>query len=222
MFADEGIEADLSELDSATSEADFMAKAEELIARVRKMKQAEAEAAHCAEHGHHASDDEQLRAAEELRKRSIANIYKQLARVLHPDLERDSERQKKKVQLMQELTTAYRQNDLHTLLRLEMQWIKNEGDNLDRLTEERLGVYNEVLGAQVEALERRLRDLIFHPRYRSIVVTNQGLTRIINGPDMVRELEFRIVQIEQCITLMESAKTANDVRAAVGPLLGTR
>jgi hypothetical protein len=123
---------------------------------------------------------------------------------------------------MQELTTAYRQNDLHTLLRLEMQWIKNEGDNLDRLTEERLGVYNEVLGAQVEALERRLRDLIFHPRYRSIVVTNQGLTRIINGPDMVRELEFRIVQIEQCITLMESAKTANDVRAAVGPLLGTR
>ena len=45
------------------------------------------------------AEDEELRAAEEFRKRSIANIYKQLARVLHPDFERDSERQKEKVQL---------------------------------------------------------------------------------------------------------------------------
>ena len=42
------------------------------------------------------ADNEQLRAAEEFRKRSIATIYKQLARVLHPDFERDRERQKAK------------------------------------------------------------------------------------------------------------------------------
>src|SRR5438477_11448234 len=121
-----------------------MAKAEELTARVRKMKQAELEEAHCQDAGHHPGHDSELRAAEELRKRSIANIYKQLARVLHPDFERDGERQKEKVELMQELTEAYRQNDLHTLLRLEMQWIENEGGNVAQLTEEKLGVYNEV------------------------------------------------------------------------------
>src|SRR5262249_31774859 len=148
---------------------------------------------------------------EELRKRSIANIYKQLARVLHPDLERDAERQKKKVQLMQELTVAYRQNDLHTLLRLEMQWIENEGGDIDRLTEEKLGVYNEILQGQVQGLEQRLIGLMFHPRYRPIVVFNDGPARVINGPQKVEELDGSIAAIECCIPLMEAAKTADDV-----------
>ena len=156
-----------------------------------------------------------MRVAEELRKRSIANIYKQLARVLHPDFERDRERQKEKVQLMQELTEAYRQNDLHTLLRLEMQWIENESGNIERLTEEKLGVYNEVLAGQVEGLEKRLWELVYHPRYRPIVVFNHGLTRAINGPDKARDLDNNIAAIERRIALMETAQTADDVRAAI-------
>lgn len=217
-FAEAGLETDFSDLDSAASEGEFMARAEAMIARARKMKEAEAEAAHCAEHGHHAAENEHLRAEEEFRKRSIANIYKQLARVLHPDLERDTERQKKKVQLMQELTVAYRQNDLHTLLRLEMRWIENEGGDLDRLTEEKLDVYNEILGGQVQGLEQRLRDLMFHPRYRPIVMFNDGPTRVINGPDKARQLDAGIVALESCLPLMETAKTADDVRAAIRPL----
>ena len=217
MFAEAGIEADFSELESAASEVEFMEKAEGLMARVRKLKEAQEED-RCAEHGRHATDDEEMHAAEELRKRSIANIYKQLARVLHPDFERDSERQKEKVQLMQELTEAYRQNDLHTLLRLEMQWIENESDNIERLTEEKLGVYNEVLADQVEGLERRLRDLVYQPRYRPIVVFTNGLTRAINGPDKARNLDDNIAAIERHITLMETVQTADDVRAAIGSL----
>jgi hypothetical protein len=218
MFAEAGVEADFSELESAASEAEFMQKAEELIARMRRMKQEEAESARCAEHGHHATDDDEVRAAEERRKRSIANIYKQLARVLHPDFERDNERQKEKVQLMQELTEAYRQNDLHTLLRLEMQWIENETGNVDRLTEEKLGIYNEVLSGQVEGLERRLRDLVFHPRYRPVVVFDNGLTMPINGPDTARGLDGSMAAIESCLGLMESAQTSGDVRTAIGSL----
>jgi hypothetical protein len=218
MFAEAGVEADFSELDATATETEFMQKAEALMARVHKMKEAAAEEAHCAEHGRHATEDEGVRAADEFRKRSIANIYKQLARVLHPDFERDHERQKAKGQLMQELTEAYRQNDLHTLLRLEMQWIENESGNVERLTEEKLGVYNEVLSGQVEGLERRLRDLIFHPRYRPIVVFNNGLTRVMNGEDRVCDIEHNIASIERCITLMGTAQTPDDVRAAIGSL----
>jgi hypothetical protein len=216
-LAEAGLDVDLAELESATSEAEFMARAEALIARARRMKEAEAEAAHCAEHGHHATEDEELRAEAEFRKRSIANIYKQLARVLHPDLEPDTVRQKYKVQLMQELTVAYRENDLHTLLRLEMQWIENEGGDIARLTEEKLGVYNEILKDQVQGLEQRLRRMMFHPRYRPIVVFNDGPTRVIHGPDKVRDLDRSIAGLELCIVLMETAKTADDVRAAVRP-----
>jgi hypothetical protein len=217
-LAEAGLDVDFSELESAASEAEFMSRAEALIARARRIKEADAEAAHCAEHGRHASEDENLRAEEESRKRSIANIYKQLARVLHPDFERDTERQKNKVQLMQELTAAYRQNDLHTLLRLEMQWIENEGGDIDRLTEEKLGVYNEVLTGQVRGLENRLRRLMFHARYRPIVVFHEGPTRVINGPDKTGELDRNIAGIQYCITLMETAKTADDVRAATRSL----
>jgi hypothetical protein len=218
MFAEAGLVADFSELESAASEAEFMAKAEELIARVRKIKEAELEAANCGQAGHHSSDDEQLRAAEEFRKRSIANIYKQLARVLHPDLERDSERQKQKVQLMQELTVAFHQNDLHTLLRLQMEWIENEGGDIARLTEEKLRVYNEVLGGQVDGLEKRLRNLVFHPRYRPVVTWNLRLPEVINVPDKARELDDRIAIIEHAVQLIAASNTADDVRTAIAPL----
>jgi hypothetical protein len=218
MFAEAGLEADFSELDTATSEAEFMARAEELSARVRKMKEAELEEAHCRDAGHHSTEDEDLRAAEEFRKRSIATIYKQLARVLHPDLERDSERRKQKVELMQELTVAFRQNDLHTLLRLEMQWIEKEGSNLERLTEEKLGVYNEFLSRQVDALEKRLRDLVLHPRYRPILIWKDRRAQTMAGPDKARELDESIAAVEQSLRLMAAAKTSDDLRAAIGPI----
>jgi hypothetical protein len=215
-FAEAGLEADFSELDRACTEAEFMAKAEELLARARKMK--EAEAATCAEHGHHATADEELRAAEEARKRSIANIYKQLARVLHPDLERDSKRQKEKVELMQELTVAFKQNDLHTLLRLEMEWIEHEGDNIERLTQEKLELYNDVLRDQAEGLEKRRRNLLFHARYKPVVEFNLGITSVINGPDKARELDASIAAMQRSNALMKEARTAGDVRAALAPL----
>jgi len=218
MFAEEGLEADLSELESASSEADFMVKAEELTARMRRMKEAEKEAAHCGDTGHFSTDDEQLRIEEKFRKQNIAKIYKELARVLHPDLEQDRELQKQKGELMQELTVAFRQNDLHTLLRLEMQWIEKEGGNIERLTEEKLGVYNEVLGGQVEGLEQRLRNLIFHPRYRPIFVWENRIAQTIDGPTRARELDERIAKIEHAVCLMKNAGTADDVRTAIGPL----
>src|SRR5262249_8383155 len=144
--------------------------------------------------------------------------YKQLARVLHPDLERDNERQKQKVELMQELTVAFHQNDLHTLLRLQMQWIENEGGNIEALTEERLGLYNEVLAGQVDGLEKRLRDLVLHPRYRPILVWNNRLAEAIDGPAKVRELDDSISAIEHAVHLIASAKTPDNVRAAIAAL----
>lgn len=217
MHAEAGLQADFSELDSAASEADFMAKAEELTARVRKMKEAEMDAARCHDHGNHSTDDEQLRAAEEFRKQSVAKIYRQLARVLHPDLERDSERQRQKVELMQELTVAFRQNDLHTLLRLEMQWIENESGNIERLTNEKLAVYSEVLAGQVEGLERRLQDMPLHQRYRPIVFFDCGRLVVRDGPEKVRELNDDIVEIERSLALIGDAKTAADVHMAIRP-----
>jgi hypothetical protein len=118
---------------------------------------------------------------------------------------------------MQELTVAFRQNDLHTLLRLEMEWIEKEGGNIERLTEEKLGVYNDFLARQVESLEHRLRDLVFHPRYRPILVWDNRLARTMDGPEKARELDESIGALEHSVRLIGAAKTAENVRTAIGP-----
>ena len=89
--------------------------------------------------------EERMREEEQLRKKSISTVYRDLAKVLHPDLEQDAERRERKVALMQDLTAAYRNNDLHALLRLGISWIHREKGDLDRLTEEKLAIFNGVL-----------------------------------------------------------------------------
>ncbi|PYS50742.1 MAG: hypothetical protein DMG13_20380 [Acidobacteria bacterium] len=90
--------------------------------------------------------------------------------MLHPDLEPDAGRKQRKLALMQELTTAYRNNDLHTLLRLELEWIQQEEGAAERLAEEKMATYNQVLKEQVCELERELGELPCHPRYQPIAV----------------------------------------------------
>jgi hypothetical protein len=99
-----------------------------------------------------------------------------------------------------------------------MEWIENESGDIEHLTEEKLGVYNEVLSGQVDGLERRLRDLPFHARYRPVVVWNLRLPEIIDGPEAAREVDERVTAIEQAVHLIAAAKTADDIRAAIGPL----
>src|SRR5204863_7975847 len=107
---------------------------------------------------------------------------------------------------------------LHTLLRLEMQWIEKEGGDIEHLTEEKLGVYNEVLGGQVEGLQQRLENLIFHPRYRSIMVWENRIAQAIDGPARAHQIDSSIAAVERAIGLLKTATTAEDVRAAIAPL----
>jgi hypothetical protein len=108
---------------------------------------------------------ERAAAREEARKRTVVSIYKQLAKVLHPDLEQDLAIRERKHTLMQELTKAYREGDLHTLLRLELAWLNREEGDLERLSDEKVGIYCELLEEQVEELQAEIRDVPFSPRF---------------------------------------------------------
>jgi hypothetical protein len=50
---------------------------------------------------------------------------------------------------------------------------------------------------------------------RPIVVFNDGSTRVINGPHRAQDIDRSIAAIGCCLALMEAAKTADDVRAAI-------
>lgn len=114
------------------------------------------------------AEEEQRKLTEAAKTRSVSNVYKQLAKAFHPDLERDEALKSQKEELMKELTVAYESNDLHTLLKLELEWIEKEENALDRLGDEKLGIYNEVLKEQVAEMEWQVRTMTDHPRYNPL------------------------------------------------------
>ncbi len=105
---------------------------------------------------------------EERKKKTARAIYTSLAKLLHPDLEIDTTLKPEKEELMKELTNAYQKNDLHKLLQLEIQIIYQHGENLDQLTDERLGVINATLQDQVAQIEHEKELLSVHPKYAEI------------------------------------------------------
>jgi len=102
---------------------------------------------------------------EDLKKKNLSTIYRQLVKAIHPDLEQDETIRKEKEAIMAQLTTAYQQNDLPTLLRLEMQWLQRDANHLSALEDERLRLYNQILMEQVHALESERSAIYYDPRF---------------------------------------------------------
>ena len=193
MLSDFGIDMDLSDIKPGMSEETLAAKAAETMARLRHEVEEKQQSSRPPrrKNQRQTEKEERQRQAEELRKKTVATIYKQLARVLHPDLELDAALRRQKESLMQELTVAYRNNDMLTLLRLEMEWIEREQGDIARLSDEKLAIYNQTLNEQVQNLELELYELPYHPRYQPITVPDGPFViRVQNdGPAQARALD---------------------------------
>jgi transposase len=204
-----GIDMDLSDLQLDMSEEALAAKAAEMAERIQQKAQEDEEAFRSTERPstkRQLEKEERMRHAEEMRNKSIATIYKQLAKVLHPDLEPDATQKERKCALMQELTVAYHNNDLHTLLRLEIEWIQREQSGVDRLTGEKLGIYNQILKEQAEELEQELAALPYHPRYQPLL-TPDGTFLFrwrTDGPAEADNLDKAIAGMEASLARMRS------------------
>ncbi len=62
-----------------------------------------------------------------MKKRNLKSLYKQLAKVLHPDLETDPESKLQKEEWMKRLTSAHALGDLRELLSIEFEWSWGRG-----------------------------------------------------------------------------------------------
>jgi len=220
MLDELGIDLDLSGLRPDMNDSELAAEMAELTAAMKDRAE-EAERAFSRPERRKSKrqleKEERLRQAEEVRRKSIATMYRELAKVLHPDLEPDPARRERKVVLMQELTVAYRNNDLHTLLRLELEWIQREEGNIERLTEEKLTVYNQALKDQVKELERELALLPEAPRYQLLAVPNGPFSFRMrtNGPAEARLLDETIEGLEETTAQLRSEKAMDAVREIV-------
>ncbi len=113
--------------------------------------------------------EERERLLEEVRKKNVHHLYRQLAKVFHPDLEQDPTRIRQKEELMKQLTIAREQGDLLTMLQLELTWIQEEDRHPDQLTNVKLNLYNITLKEQVKDLQEQIKALFHHPRYEFLL-----------------------------------------------------
>jgi hypothetical protein len=157
-------------------------------------------------------------AAEELKKKNIGTIYKQLAKLFHPDLEQDETRKAEKVLLMQELTAAYEAKNLHTLLTLELKWIHKENDHLESLTEEKLAIYLQILKEQIADLNFQKQEIVYQPQY-SILIQEFGWgvkqTPIETVNEHCIETKSLIAQLKLNIKMFNSTTALRHIKAMI-------
>jgi len=157
-----GVDIDLSSITAEDTEADMMRKLFEAL------REAQAEEQETFEERPKTKQERQKEETHELQKREISYVYKQLAKVLHPDLEQDPAQKAVKLELMKQLTTAYDNNDLHALLLLEMKWLDRSKEAAKAQSDDQLKAYNSLLKSQVATLEEELEATLHHPRYQAI------------------------------------------------------
>ena len=98
-------------------------------------------------------EDAALQASE-----SVREIFRKLASALHPDREPDAALRQRKTQLMQQANQAYAQNDLLTLLSMQLDLEQIDEQHLAGLPDARLLHYNQVLREQLAALQQEVAD----------------------------------------------------------------
>ena len=99
----------------------------------------------------------------ELVTKNLSDLYRQLARIFHPDLETDPDQKILKEQLMTDLNLAYEAKNFHLMLQMEIKWLENSSEKFDKMSEDKLQVYIESLKEQIKILHSDL-DQVPHQR----------------------------------------------------------
>ncbi len=219
MFADMGLDLDLSGFHAGMSQEEMEARSEDMLEKLRRQidEPPLGDPAGAPRRGSKKktkrvmAEEERVRRSEELQKTSLATIYRQLAKVLHPDLEPDPDERQRKGAVMQELTAAHAAGDLHTLLRLELEWIRHEHADSARLSDEKLDGYNELLRTQVAELEAAIDILPFNPRYAPLV-SDAGPYGVVLRPADAAEAEYLEGLAESLTASLARLDTAHAIR----------
>ncbi len=158
MFASQGINVDLSNINPKDSE-------EEMIRKLFEQVQTGMDQRETFSEKKPPKKSQKQQKIEDLQKKSINVIYKQLAKALHPDLELDPEKKAMKEEQMKRLTLAYETSDLATLLELERDWLDSSRTASTIKSPDQLKIYNKILRQQIGIIKDRIETLFLHPRY---------------------------------------------------------
>ena len=135
---------------------------------------------------------------EDSKLKSVRSIYVALAKVLHPDTVMDETDKIRREELMKKVTVAYNNKDIATLLKMEMEWVTNETNNLDSLSDDKLKMYISTLKEQVKELEMESIQMQYHPRFKPI---NEFVSYDLNGAS--KRIKRREVEMKQDLKIIK-------------------
>ena len=178
-----GIEIDLSDIHLGQNPEEGMRKLQERLAaaaaaarsRSRKPTKSQLER------------ERKQQAVAEAKQRDLKTLYKQLAKVLHPDLETNPDLRANKEEWMKRLTSAHAAGDLRELLRIEMEWLGEEASNLAAAGDEKLKVYSLILKEQIDDVKSRTFTLKDEPQYSSLRRIMDDFSRHIPRTDLLKQ-----------------------------------
>jgi hypothetical protein len=87
---------------------------------------------------------------------ALREVYRKLARELHPDRIADEDERTRKTALMQDANRAYEAGDLLSLLELQLRIEQIDPDALTSIAEEKLAHFNHVLAEQAKCLHEEV------------------------------------------------------------------
>jgi hypothetical protein len=138
--------------------------------------------------------------------RAVRDIYRKLASELHPDREQDPQRRVQLTELMQQANRAYEDDDLLTLLKLQMQVEQIDPQALSQIAQARLDSYNHVLREQSDRLKRELLDLKvpFASAIGLHKLTPQAVQKAIDADE--QELRNTLQQLDDDLATFEDVR----------------
>lgn len=225
MFESFGFDIDLQDINKDMSPEEMKAKIKSLEEEFLKQQANEnTQKQHRKKTVKQLEKEERERQLEEARNKNISSIYRQLAKALHPDLEQDEEMKMQKELLMKRLTVAYNNNDLHSMLSLEMEWIHNEEQNTDKLSNEKLSIYNQVLKEQAQDLEEQKIALMNHPRFQPLL--RYGVfyqeSKKVNLPMEKQLLEETLKSVKTSVSNLKGKHALREVKDIIREVESSR
>lgn len=98
--------------------------------------------------------------AQKMAEQSLKTVYLKIASIIHPDREQDETKKIEKTEMLQHANTAYEQQDLFYLLKLQIQIEQNRGGMKKGLTADQIKFYKLALEAQSQKLQSEIDALM--------------------------------------------------------------
>ncbi|MCO8073402.1 molecular chaperone DnaJ [Acinetobacter lwoffii] len=143
---------------------------------------------------------EKQEQAAAMAEQSLKTVYLKIAAIIHPDREVNDVKKIKKTELLQRANEAYAEQDLFTLLRMQLQIEQDQDVSKKGLSAEQLKFYQLALDAQSRKLQDQIdaliNRLVWSSKTRIAVKKAKGKVQIA---DLYKQIDEDTLAIKQQI-----------------------